>query len=257
MKLRTIAVTLLAFALTLSSLASAQTPAAPPATAPVKIKLLVVTGGHGFQPDAFFKLFDNNPNVAYTSAVEGDFKTGSATAYDRPDLLSYDVVLLYDFQLNATPEERKNFLALFDKGTGLIVLHHALLSFQDWPDYERIAGGLYLLDKQKVGDKTLPESTYQGNTEMNVTVVDKNSPVTAGLSDFHMKDELYRNVPTTADIHPILMCEDKPLAWTRTEKNSRIVTILIGHGPGSFNNPNFLKLLNNALEWTAKRDADK
>ena len=223
-----------------------------PVAGPAKIKLLVVTGGHGF-PKNFFKLFDDNPNVTYTSATEGDFKTGNATAYDRPDLLSYDAVLLYDFQLNMTPDQRKNFLSLFDKGVGLLVLHHALLSYQDWPEYERIAGASYRLDTTKVGDKTIPESTYKGDVEMDVAVVDKNSPIAAGISDFHMKDELYSRYPTTEDIHVVLTTHDEPIAWTRTEKNSRVATIVIGHGPGSWDNPNFVKLLDNSLHWVAKK----
>jgi len=244
---------ILLFFIIFSSLAHADPPATQPAaTDPAKINLLIVTGGHPFNKD-FFKLFDHFPEVSYTSATEGDFKKGTASAYDRPDLLSYDVVLLYDFQLNATPDEKKNFLALFDKGVGLIVLHHALLSFQDWPDYERVAGGLYLLDYKKYPDKIWPESTYKGNVDMDVTVFDKNHPITAGISDFHLKDEIYRGFHTTDDIHPILTIEGKPAAWTRNEKNSRIFTIILGHGPGTWDNPSFQKLLDNALHWTAKK----
>jgi type 1 glutamine amidotransferase len=240
-------------AVTIPALLLAQTVATQPATQPAPIKLLVVTGGHGYQHDPFFQMFKNNHEVVYTEASQGKF-TGTATAYDRDDLLSYDVVLLYDFQLNITDAAKKKFLSLFDKGTGLIVLHHALLSYQSWPEYERIAGGSYLLDYKKYPDKVWPASTYQGGVEMKVSVVDKDHPVTAGIQDFELKDELYRGVPTGADIQVLLTTEGKPLAWARTEKNSRVVTIMLGHGPGSYDNPNFLKLLGNAIRWTAKRN---
>src|SRR6202000_2164477 len=52
--------------------ADTQPGAAPPA--PAKIKLLIVTGGHPY-PKTFFEQFDNNHDIVYTSAVEGDFKT--------------------------------------------------------------------------------------------------------------------------------------------------------------------------------------
>ena len=66
--------------------------------------------------------------------------------------------------------------ALFDNGTGVVVLHHALLSYQTWPEYERIAGGKYLLDNEKIGDKITPPSTYQGNVNIDVKLIAKDHP---------------------------------------------------------------------------------
>ncbi|MGN6370482.1 MAG: ThuA domain-containing protein [Phycisphaerae bacterium] len=241
---------ILVLTLMASSLRAQASSDQPPAR---KIKLLVITGGHGFNKDGFHKLLAALPNTVVTEATEGDFKQGHATAYDRPDLLTFDAVLLYDFQLNITPDEQKNLHALFEKGVGLICLHHALLSYQDWPEYERIVGGLYLLDSRQYPDKTWPASTYQGDADMDITVVDRNHPVTAGISDFRLKDEIYRGVHTTLDIHPLLSCEGKPLVWCRDEKNSHVVTFIIGHGPGTWENPTFLKLLGNSLHWVAKK----
>ena len=137
-----------------------------------KLKVLVVTGGHGFQPESFFKLFSNNPAISYTSATE----TNAAEAWDRDDLLDYDVVLLYDFQRELNDAQKGKFLSLFNKGVGLVVLHHALLSYQHWPEYERIAGGKYLLDHETVDGKTWQASTYKGDVDIDVKLVDKDHP---------------------------------------------------------------------------------
>jgi type 1 glutamine amidotransferase len=222
---------------------------ASPATQPDKIKVLVVTGGHGFKPAPFFKLFDDNPQVAYTTCAEDK----SAEAYDRADLLSFDVIVLYDFQRELSDAQKAKFLALFDKGVGVIVLHHALLSYQNWPEYERIAGGKYLLDNEKdaVGNVT-PASTYKGDVDIAVSVVAKDHPITAGLQDFVVRDEIYRGVRTTADITPLLLTEGRPLAWTRTERNARVVGIIIGHGP-AYADANFQQLLAQSLRWAARR----
>jgi type 1 glutamine amidotransferase len=214
-----------------------------------KIKVLVVTGGHGFRAGPFFKLFDDNAEIAYTSVKEDK----SAEAYDRDDLTRFDVIVLYDFQRELTDAQKAKFLSLFDKGVGVIVLHHALLSYQNWPQYERIAGGKYLLDNEKSADgKATPASTYQGDVDIDVKVVAKDHPVTAGLSDFVLRDEIYRGVRTTADINPLLTAEGKPLAWTRVEKNSRVVSIMVGHGP-AYADANFQKLLAQSIRWVAKR----
>jgi uncharacterized protein len=215
----------------------------PPAK---KLKVLVVTGGHGFQPESFFKLFNNNPAISYTSATE----TNAAEAWDRDDLLDYDVVLLYDFQRELNDAQKGKFLSLFNKGVGLIVLHHALLSYQHWPEYERIAGGKYLLDHETVDGKTWQASTYKGDVDIDVKLVDSNHPITTGLHDFVLHDEIYRGVRNTADIHILFTTEDHPLAWTRQEKNSRVVGITVGHGP-AHDDANFQKLLAQSIQWAA------
>ena len=108
--------------------------------------MLIVTGGHNFEEKPFFKLFADNPAI---TTVVCD-QTKPAEVWDRPDLDTFDVVLLYDFQESITDAQKARFLSLFDRGAGLVVLHHALLSYQHWPEYERIAGGKYLLDNETV-----------------------------------------------------------------------------------------------------------
>jgi uncharacterized protein len=211
-----------------------------------KLKVLVVTGGHGFQPESFFKLFSNNPAITYTSATEEN----AAEAWDRDDVLDYDVVLLYDFQRELNDTQKGRFLSLFNKGVGLVVLHHALLSYPHWPEYERIAGGRYLLDHETIDGKTWPASTYKGDVDVDVKVVDKDHPITAGLRDFVLHDEIYRGVRNPADIHVLMTTEDRPLAWTRQEKKSRIVGITVGHGP-AHDDANFQKLLAQSIAWAA------
>src|SRR5438270_6518076 len=66
------------------------------AAPPEKIKVLVLTGGHGFKAEPFFALFTDNPEIAFTAASHGVVPTQPASAYDRPDLFTYDVVVLYD-----------------------------------------------------------------------------------------------------------------------------------------------------------------
>src|SRR4051812_6017331 len=181
---------------------------AAPSTQPAKINVLVVSGGHGFKAGSFFKLFDDNPEIVYQSASEAT----SAEAYDREDLLGFDVVVLYDFQRELTDAQKAGFLSLFDKGVGIVVLHHALLSYQSWPEYERIAGGKYLLDSETHNRVTDKPSTYQGDVEIAVKVVAPNHPITAGLSDFVLRDEIYRGVRMRSDVNTLLTAEDKPLA---------------------------------------------
>ena len=220
--------------------------ASPPAHADKKINVLVVTGGHPFKAGSFYKLFQDNTNLTFTT----DQQIKAAEVYDRPDLFNYDVVVLYDSPVNITDVEKARFLALFEHGIGVVVLHHAYLSYPMWPEYGRIAGGQYIYRQEQL-DSGLKTSTYKGNVDIPVTVVDKNNPITAGLNDFVLHDELYSHMHMIGQVTPLLKTGDELLAWTRTEKKSRVVGIIVGHG--CYDDPNFQKLLAQSIRWAARR----
>ena len=172
----------------LSGVAFSQTPGP-------KIDVLIITGGHGFEPEPFFKVFADNPEITFTPSKH----TKDADAYEREDFLNHDVVVLYDMPKTITEVQKARFLALFQKGTGLLVLHHALVSFQDWPEYEQIIGGRYPEEKGKGGVVT-PEVGYQHDVDIPVTIVAKEHPITAGLEDFTIHDEIYWGFRVRPDV---------------------------------------------------------
>jgi type 1 glutamine amidotransferase len=220
--------------------------------AELKINVLVVTGGHGFATNEFFRVFEQNAEIRFTHAVQSK----ASTAYDRDDLLSYDCIVLYDMMQNITESQRAKFLSLFDKGVGLVATHHSLVSYQSWPEFERITGGTYPEPQDQKG-KVTAQLGYQHDVDVPVIIVAKGHPITAGLMDFTINDEIYWGFRTTADAKPLITTTQpksgKPLGWYRTEKNSRVVYLQLGHGPTAFNNPNYRKLLAQSIRWAAKR----
>jgi hypothetical protein len=76
--------------LCLALCACASTP--PRAPQAPRIEVLVVTGGHGFQAESFFRMFDEYPDIHYVTARQDQ----AAEAYDRADLDTFDVLVLYD-----------------------------------------------------------------------------------------------------------------------------------------------------------------
>jgi type 1 glutamine amidotransferase len=212
-----------------------------------KIKVLILTGGHGFKQEPFFKMFADNPEITYTWAQDHT----NAEPYDRDDLYSYDVVLLYDSPTSISDSQKARFLGLFKKGIGVIVLHHAYLSYPMWDEYERISGGKYIYQNEQMING-ITTSTYKGNVDIPVTVVGKDHPITAGLQDFVLHDELYSNMHMLNNSTPLLKNGDQWLAWYRTEKKSRVFGTIVGHG--CFDDPNFRKLIAQSIKWVAKRD---
>ena len=218
-----------------------------------KIKVLLVTGGHGFATNEFLRVFEQNPDIQFTHTVQA---RASSTAYDRDDLFSYDCVVLYDMVQNISEAQKGKFLSLFDRGIGLVVTHHALVSYQSWPEFERIIGGTYPEPQDKKG-KVTPELGYEHDVDVPVVIVAKDHPITAALKDFTINDEIYWGFRTTADAKPLITTthpkSGKPLAWYRVEKKSRVVYLQLGHGPSAFHNENYRKLLAQSIRWTAQR----
>jgi len=218
-----------------------------------KLKVLVVTGGHGFQKEPFFEMFEENPEITFTAAAHA--KT-NATVYERDDLLTHDVVVLYDMPKTITEAQKARFLSLLDRGTGLVVLHHALVSYQHWPEYERIIGGRYPEEDGKSGVVTA-QVGYQHDVEVPVVIVAKDHPITTGVKDFVIHDEIYWGYRVGADVTPLLTTTQpksgKPLAWTRTERKSRIVYLQLGHDRSAYENPNYRQLVARSIQWVGKR----
>ncbi len=102
-----------------------------------KIRILVVTGGHDFERDAFFKLFKDNPELE-CQFVEHP----KAHELLKPEAAkTYDVLVLYDMWSKITDEAKQDFEKLIKGGKGLVALHHCLASYQDWDEYANIIGG--------------------------------------------------------------------------------------------------------------------
>lgn len=225
------------------------------AVAQAKIKVLVLTGGHGFKPEAFYQLFRDDPEIEFTTVNHAKPPDGTADAYDRDDLFSYDAVVLYDAPSKITPTQQARFLALFDHGIGIVVLHHAYLSYPLWPEFGRIAGGQYIFQtEQMVNGITSSDYTRQ-MVDIPITVVAKNHPTTAGLQDFVIRDERYFNLHMIGEVEPLLKSGDELLAWTRMEKKSRVVGVILGHGPTAYSDPNFRRFLWQSIRWVARPSA--
>lgn len=214
------------------------------AAAADKLNVLLVTGGHGFDHEPFLKVFRDNPAINVTEVAHQK----NADAFDRADLPQYQVVVLYDMPKSITPAQQEKLQSLFRRGTGLVVLHHALCSYPQWPDYERIIGGRYPEADPAVG--------YQHDVQVPVVVQAKDHPITAGVADFTIHDEIYWGFRVGKDVTPLLTTphakSGKTLAWTRTEGQSRVVYLQLGHGPEAYAHPAFRKLVAQSIAWAAK-----
>lgn len=214
------------------------------------VRVLLITGGHGFDREPFDRLMKSLPSCTVTEVKHPD-----ALAMFRPENRSkYDVVLFYDMPGTISEQEKKDFTDCLNAGKGMVVLHHAYCSYQDWPEYQTIIGGCYhekpWTDSNGISQ---PASTYQHDVQFRVKVMDKKHSVTKGIKDFDILDETYGGGSVNPKVH-VLLATDAPtstpsVAWTNRYGKSNIVTILLGHDNHAWTNPGFTKLLTQAIMW--------
>ena len=168
-------------------------------SAPGKIRVLVVTGGHDFEHNAFFKLFSDNPDIRFQAAEHPH-----AHALLRPESAkNFDVLVAYDMHQEISNEAKGDLLAWLNHGKGFVVLHHAIASYQQWPEYTKIIGAHYYLEKTSVDGVEKARSTYQHGMHFKIHVVDPAHPVTRGVGDFEIHDEVYNLFDVAQDVAPV------------------------------------------------------
>jgi len=219
-----------------------------------KIRVLVVTGGHDFEQEPFFKVFKDNPGITFR-AVEHP----NAHALLKADAAkNYDVLVLYDMHQEITDEAKADFLARLNEGKGLVVVHHAIASYQNWPEYTKIIGAHYYLEKTTVDGVEKARSIYEHGVHFTLHVADPTHPVTRGVKDFEIHDETYNLFDVAKDCHPLLTTAEpksnKVIAWCKTYGPARVVYLQSGHDHFAYENPNYQTILKQAIEWTAKKD---
>jgi type 1 glutamine amidotransferase len=229
-------------------------PAAEPAAKP-KIRILLTYGGHGFQEKPFFAMFDALPGIKYTKAAFPKVAERLKPGLEK----EFDVIVRYDMEKEASPEEQKAFIELLGRGIGLVSLHHNLCALQDWLEYRKIIGGRYLFAPMEEGGKKYGPSSYDESGEAaNMAIADREHPITKGLSDFVMRDETYNHYFVEPSVH-VLLTTNSPrntheVAWTNEYGKSRVFYIQCGHGPGAWKNPAYTQILERGIRWAARKE---
>ncbi len=215
------------------------------------VKVLFITGGHGYDKANFHAMLDKLP-ITYDH-----YEHPNAHAMLKAEKIDkYDVVLLYDMPAEISPEARQDFITMLQKGKGLVVLHHAFCSYDSWPEYVKIVGGRYHHFPWTKDGVSQPPSTYDHDVKVPVRVEDKKHPITKGITDFEIIDEVYGGTEIRPTVHPILSTNvpsSGPLVcWTNSYGKSRVVALTLGHDKQAWENPVFIKLLSQAIIWAKK-----
>jgi len=220
---------------------------------PGKLKVVVVTGGHDFEREPFFKVLDSIEEITYTEAIQKDH----SELFEDISNWDYDVIVFYSMTQDISEKRRQNFLRLLDRGVGIVAMHHVMGAFQEWPQFRKIIGTQYCLADTTIDGVQCKAGSYQHDIDMPISVVDKQHPITEGMSDFVIHDEGYKNCWFDRGNHVLLTADhpasDKTVCWVRKYGKSNVCTIQLGHDSKAYENRNYRRLVRRAILWTADR----
>ncbi|MFP4057688.1 MAG: ThuA domain-containing protein [Candidatus Brocadiia bacterium] len=229
--------------------------------APIKTLLLTGANNHDWtrSAPACKRILEDSGKFQVTLAEEP-----SAALEDAQALGTYDL-LFSDYNGPMWSEAaRANFERAVAGGTGFVVLHAADNAFRGWVEYETMVALLWR------------EGTGHGSYhEFEVNIVDRGHPITRGLEDFRLWDELYHTLVHLHDApyHVLATAfsdprtggtgEDEPLMTVQRYGQGRVYHHVLGHvWPGdpsenkgcsmaTFENPGFQTTLLRGCEWAA------
>jgi type 1 glutamine amidotransferase len=173
------------------------------------------------------------------------------------------------------------------QGKGVVALHHAIAGWPAWPDYAEWLGGRFLYRAGPLRGKPCQDGGYRHDVTYTAKPVNPAHPVLEGLppEGFPLTDEVYLYEVFEADVSPLLRADhafvqenfysselavsqgkmfsnegwqhppgSNLVGWTKRALNSPLVYLQPGDGPVTYNNPDYRRLVQNAIRWVASPD---
>lgn len=232
-------------------------PAAAQKKAPDGAKVLLLAGGqrqhHGYREQALYLATALEDTGRYEVTIVED-----AAVLETPAMAKYDLIVVNadrrDPEFKFTRSQQDALLHWVHAGHGYVSIHAADNAAPDWlPAWREMLGGVF----SHVGkpDGKTRKGTYA------IKIADPRHPITRGLDDFEVKDELYYHIQMQPGVEPLATTDHDgvawPVAWTRTYGKGRVFHTPLGHrdfGPGKedpLQTPGLKALVIRGVDWVA------
>ena len=223
---------------------------APADKAPAeKVKVLIVTGfdvdSHKWEESARLNQAILQKSDRFEVAISTD-----KDVFASDKLGDYDVLVLnFGFWSEPDPSDKSKagLLKYVENGGGVVALHFACSSFQDWKEYRELLGRVWV---KGVGG-------HGPYGEFTVNVKDAEHPVTKGLENIKTEDELYAKLSGDAEIQVLATADSEwsgktePIVFVKSYGKGRVLQNVLGHGIDAKQNENYQRLLKRSVEWAA------
>jgi uncharacterized protein len=208
----------------------------------------VITGGHAYDVQPFHELFRSLPGIdAYIQHLD-DFASSTEEVRDN-----YVSVVFYNMPRETPSDDDlpwycgKPKTALEHLGStaqGIVLLHHGIVAYPDWPVWNEIAGATGRLN-----------FGYHLAQRIPVDIAAPDHPITSGLSPWTIIDETYMIPDFKPDGQILLTTQYSSswpvIAWVRSYRQARVFCYQSGHDKITYADPGFRTVLANGIYWTA------
>ncbi|MDO5581942.1 MAG: ThuA domain-containing protein [Planctomycetia bacterium] len=214
------------------------------------IRILLVVGGHGYDKPNLHKMLKEMPGAVLT-----EISLPESQDLLKPGLeKNYDVVVFHDqSRFPLSDSQKKNMEDLWANGMPTVMLHHALISHNDFPFMRDLFGCAYLVKPLEINGTKYPASSYFKPTDVPFIIKDKDHPITRGISDFTINDEVFDGLYLNPGIHVLAETDHakscKPIVFIWKYKKSSVFAMLQGHDGHAFNDPNYRKFLYQGINF--------
>ena len=174
-----------------------------------------------------------------------------------PDMKQFDVIVSNwnmwpDSVIRLTKEWENDFSRYVENGGGVVTFHAGATSFYKWDNYHRIGIGRWGKD------------TKHSTTKGKIIVFDQQHPITKGISDFYITDEIWEKTDIHHDAKPLASVTatdvqdghqiNSNAVFVSQAGRGRTFYIIFGHDQRAVLNSGLQILLLRATQWAAKRD---
>lgn len=152
-------------------------------------------------------------------------------------LSPYDVCILCTAMNDLTDEQEEGMIDFVDDGKKLFGIHSATVVDEDHRRYIDLIGGRFV--------------HHPPRHEFQVKIEDRDHPITKGIEDFKITDELYvlDRTPRDAHILATALWEGKPQPLIYTKSEGRVLYNALGHDQAAHNHPAFKKFVIQGVGW--------
>lgn len=157
-------------------------------------------------------------------------------------LNSYQSILFYTDVGELTSVQESALLQYIKSGGGFFGLHTAAASFRESDGYHGMLNGFF--------------NGHSPYMDFTVNVTESEHPITVGLTDFDVKDELYYLIHNPDNSNHLMSAYDDTkdethvMAFYHMYGKGRVFYFALGHDMEVLENPTFQEVIRRGVLWT-------
>ena len=207
-----------------------------------KLKVLVLTGGsqahdHAQLGPLLVNYLENMGDIEPT-LIHDD-----KSVLESSDLKSYDLCVFYVTIRSLTKKQEANLVDFVSKGKGFVGIHPSTVIAEENKKYINMIGSRFI--------------THSHYHEFPVIIKDKHHPISQGIGNFRISDELYVVDYDIEKVHILATTDwegkELPMAYTKNYGDGKVFYLALGHDITAWKHEAFQKFLWQGVAWAIRR----